>query len=96
MFYICLTPIKNTQQDKPSKNVFTHLFIEIPRYIRILHGGQEGVSLHPSYKQLPGWQIRLLMIQVEPVPSNHVWQHEGVASQVHLQRGRDDGGETVV
>ena len=36
------------------------------------------------------------MVQVVAITPDHIGQHERVAIQVHLEGGRDDGGEAIV
>ena len=62
----------------------------IPRYEGVLERRHEHVSLEPPDEQ---FLARLLIVAVA---SDHVRQHQGVAVQVHGQKGGDQRLQAVV
>lgn len=70
----------------------TYLIVKIPRCKRVLHGWQESVSLDPSYEQLLGRKISLIVVQVVSIPSDHIGQDKRVPIEVHCKSCGDDCG----
>lgn len=51
---------------------YIYLIVKPPWWVRKLHCRQKCIHLHPSDKQLLRRQIRLFMIQIVPISSDHI------------------------